>query len=127
MEKITVCVSSKFIRGTFLFLAMPPPTSSRRRALLRAIAPLAAIILVLFFSPLVSAGPREDREAAAAAAAAEKAAASSPAPLPSASSALGSGAPKNASFLFTITARKAELSPDPKVSMERDECGERGN
>ena len=108
---------------------MPPQTPRRRRAL-RESAPLAALslsLLLLFCSPLVRAGPREDREAAAAAAAKASASSPAPSPSPSASSALGSGAPKNASFLFTITARKAELSPDPKVSMERDECGERGN
>lgn len=81
-------------------------------------APLAVLSLVLFLSPLlVSAGPREDREAAAAAAAAAEKAMPSPSPAPSASAALGAGAPKNASFLFTITARKAEISPDPKVSI----------
>ena len=90
---------------------------------LRAIAPfvLALALLSLRSSPGVSAGPREDREAAAAApAAAEKA--PSP-PMPSASSALGSGAPNNASFLFTITARKAELSADPKVGADGSEVG----
>lgn len=70
----------------------------------------------------MSAGPREDREVAAAAAtAAEKATSShalAPEPSPSsASAALGSSAPKNASFLFTITARKATLEADPKVSL----------
>ena len=94
---------------------------------LRAIAPFRGIVFFLLLALSMSSA---DRQAAAASSNGAEAApvVAAPAPSPSSSSsppvsakdALGSNAPSDAAFLFTIVSRKATLEADPKV---RDDLG----